>query len=321
MRETRRSKFPFPLIALAPMSEWNDLAFISLAREYGADLVFMGLISSEGLARKSLKTKSLLRYPEKARPVFAQIFGSCPRSMEEAAKLVEEEGFDGIDINAGCPVPKVMRTGSGAALMEDLKNARHVVKSVRKAVKIPVTIKMRLGPTGIEHIKLAKIAEEEGLDAVILHPRTPRQGYSGKADWEKIAELKATLSIPVLASGDVIDGASFLEVLRTTECDGVLIGRGALGNPWIFQECRYALAGKEYHKVEPEEKEQAMLKFIAYIEEFYGEKGMKFAKRHLSCFLKGLPGASRFRSELQRAGWPQLKELVGKFFEELRSAK
>ncbi|MGB9553062.1 MAG: tRNA dihydrouridine synthase, partial [bacterium] len=238
--------------ALAPMSEWNDLAFVSLAREYGADLIFLGLVSAEGLARKNLKTRSLLRYTERARPIFAQIFGSDPQSMGEAAKIVEDMGFDGLDINAGCPVSKVTRTGSGAALMENLKNAQDVVKSVRKAVKIPVTIKMRLGPTGAEHLKLAAIAEEEGLDAVILHPRTPRQGYSGKADWTKVAELKAVLSIPVFASGDVRDGVSFLEVLQSTGCDGVLIGRGALGNPWIFRECRYALARREFAGVKLE---------------------------------------------------------------------
>lgn len=303
------------------MSEWNDLAFLSLVREYGADLVFLGLVSAEGLIRDNLKTKSLIRLTERTRPIFAQIFGANPYSMAKAAKILEEEGFDGLDINAGCPASKVLRVGSGAALMEDLKNARAVVKSVRKAVKIPVTIKMRLGPTGTEHLKLAAIAEGEGVDAVILHPRTARQGYSGRADWGKIVELKSMLSIPVFASGDIKGGASFMEVLRLTGCDGVLIGRGALGNPWVFRECHDALTGKDPSRVDLQEREGTILRYLDYLEEFYREKGLKFARKHLSLFVKGLPQSSEFRTKLQKAAWSQLKDLVRNYFENLRSAK
>jgi len=303
------------------MSEFNDLAFLSLVRDYGAQWVILGLVSSEGLKRGNIKSMGLVRCIDRIHPAFAQIFGANPQSMAEAAKMIEDLGFDGLDINAGCPAPKVMQVLSGAALLDDLKNAQAVVKSVRRAVKIPVTIKMRLGRTGKEHLQLGKVAEDLGLNAVILHPRTARQGYGSRADWQKIAELKSKLKIPVIASGDIRGSDSFLEVLRSTGCDGALIGRAALGTPWIFRECLEALSGKVPTPVSIEERKRAAFKYLDYLEWFYGEKSLPFAKNHLFHFVKGLPNASHFRRELQTSDQDNLSKILKKYFDSLRSVR
>ncbi len=321
MREIRRSEFSKPLIALAPLSEYNDLAFLRLCREFGAQIVFLGLVSSEGLSRKNQKTLELIRIDSRIRPAFAQIFGSNPESMGEAAKLIQDRGFDGVDINFGCPAKKVLKVGSGAALLENLPLAFEVVKAVRKAVKIPVTIKMRLGPTGKEHLELAKFAEVEGVDAITLHPRTLKQGFRGKADWEKIRELKARVSIPVFASGDVIDGKTFKEVLRITGCDGVLIGRAAMGNPFVFRECQEIVKGKDITPVSLKEREEVVSRYLEYLKEYYEERGLKYAKLHLPLFLKGLPRASTLRRNIQCSNLSRLGDLVKNYFQELGSEK
>ncbi|MCR4429103.1 MAG: tRNA-dihydrouridine synthase [Caldiserica bacterium] len=321
MRGIRESEFPKPLIALAPLSEYNDLAFLRLCREFGAQLVFLGLVSSEGLSRRNQKTLELIRIDHSVRPAFAQIFGSDPGSMGEAARIIEELGFDGVDINFGCPARKVIRVSAGAALLENLPLARKVVKAVRKAVKIPVTVKMRLGPTGKEHLELAKSAEGEGVDALILHPRTLKQGFRGKADWEKIGELKTLVSIPVFASGDVTDGRSFIEVLRITKCDGALIGRAARGNPWVFRECLGVLKGQGTSQVNLNERKEVILKYLEYLQVYYGERGLKFARLHLPFFLKGLPLASELRRNIQLSSFSRVRELIQNYFQKLGSEK
>lgn len=241
--------------------------------------------------------------------------------MKEAAKIIQERGFDGVDINFGCPAKKVLKVGSGAALLENLPLAFQVVKAVRKAVKIPVTLKMRLGPTGKEHLELAKFAEVQGIDALILHPRTLKQGFRGKADWEKIGELKAKVSIPVFASGDVIDGKTFKEVLRVTGCDGVLIGRAARGNPWVFRECQEIWEGKDFSPVNLKEREEVVSRYLEYLKEYYHEGGLKYAKLHLPFFLKGLPHASQLKRNIHGSTLSRLGFLVKNYFQELGSEK
>lgn len=272
----------------------------------GAQWAVLGLVSAEGLSRGREKTRSLLRLRPQARPLFAQIFGADPQTMARAATVVEELGFDGLDINAGCTKPSVLRIGAGAALMRNLKKAEAVVKGVRKAVQIPVTLKMRLGwQRDVNFIQLGKIAEDHGLNAVILHPRTVEDGFRSRARWERCSELRCRLSIPVIVSGDVVDRPSFEEALRESQCDSVLIGRAALSRPFIF---RTVLGG-----CLPDFKERGSIirRYLALNSLYEEGEALIPARRHLPFLLKGFPCAAEIRGKIQKARtWSVLISMV-----------
>ncbi len=228
-------KNPF---VLAPMAGITDTAFRSFMRELGASVVISELVSANGLKYSPEKTKKLMRYSEDQRPVGIQLFGESPEVIAEAAKVVEQSGADFVDLNFGCPVPKVVKKGAGSALLKDPLAFAEVLRVVKSAVQIPVTIKVRTGwDEGTRNTpELAHIAASEGMTWIAIHGRTRAQGYSGKADWDYIAEAKLKSPIPVLGNGDLTSAEKAVAYLKSSGCDGVMIGRGCLKNPWIFKE-------------------------------------------------------------------------------------
>ena len=237
-----------PPLILAPMAGITDRQFRRIIRDVGGvGLVSMEFISSEGITRGNERTLNLMAFAQEERPLAIQIYGSKADRMARAAELVSEIGADVCDINMGCPANKILKGCSGAALMGDLKLAEQIITSARKAINIPLTVKFRAGLTEdrLNYIELGKICEGSGVAAVALHPRTAKQFYTGKADWDRIARLKETLSIPVVGNGDVTSPADAVEMMRRTGCDAVMIGRGSMLNPWIFRQTSDLLAGRQ----------------------------------------------------------------------------
>jgi tRNA-dihydrouridine synthase B len=225
-------------LLLAPMSGRTNLPFRLIVRNMGAGLVSTGMISAAGLARGQAKTRGYLDTHPDERPVIAQIFGSEPEILSTSAQIVAESGVDVIDINMGCPARKVVKTGSGAALMREAKKVARIIFAVRRATSLPLTVKIRAGwsPQEPNALEIAKVVEESGADGVSIHPRFANQGFSGKADWSLIGRIKKSVKIPVIGSGDITTPSLAFKMRSETDCDGVMIGRAALSNPWIFKQ-------------------------------------------------------------------------------------
>jgi tRNA-dihydrouridine synthase B len=227
-------------LILAPMAGITDLSFRRIAKSFDVDLVTSEMVSSEGLVRNKARTKMLLQSHAEEKPLAIQLFGSDPKVVAEAARIVADEGADIIDLNMGCPVPKVVRQGAGAALLRDVEKIASLVDAVRQAVSIPLTVKTRSGwgQSKINVLEVARVVEDSGADAITIHPRTARQGFSGSADWPLIGKVKQAVNIPVIGNGDVSRPEDVGKMRKLTQCDGVMIGRGAMGNPWIFKQAR-----------------------------------------------------------------------------------
>ncbi len=290
-----------PLV-LAPMAGITDLPFRIICRELGAGLVFSEMVSAEALVRNQPKTVEMLISDPAERPVVFQIFGCRPPSMAGAARFLSSREIDFIDINMGCPVPKVLRSGAGSALLRDLGLAKEIMSDVVEASRVPVTIKIRLGwdANSIVAVDLARAAEAAGIAAVTVHARTRTQGFSGKADWSMIKVVKDAVGIPVIGNGDVRSARDAKRMLEETGCDGVMIGRAIEGNPWIFREARVYL---ETGTVPPhpalEERETLMLRHLNEVVGLLGENiGVREMRKHLCWYTKGLPGGGEFRERI-----------------------
>ena len=234
-------------VALAPMAGISDLPYRVICRRFGCGLTVSEMVSAKGLLYKNEKTFAMLQIDEAERPTAIQLFGSVPEELAEAARIVEAQGADIIDFNMGCPVPKVVNNGEGSALMKTPELAGKILEAMVRAVRIPVTVKLRAG-WDEEHrnaVEIAKIAEASGVAAVAVHGRTRNQFYMGKADWEIIRRVKAAVRIPVFGNGDIFAMEDGLRMFKETNCDGVMLARGAYGNPWLFTQLRAALAGKD----------------------------------------------------------------------------
>jgi len=236
-----------PPLVLAPMAGITDPQFrLVLRRIGGVGLVTMEFISSEALVRGNKRTRALMRYAEEERPLSIQIYGRDPAHMAEAARVVQEIGADVCDINMGCPANKVLKGCSGCALMGDLPLAHQIVREVRRAITIPLSVKFRLGLADDRKnfLELGRICEGEGVDTVALHARTAKQMFGGRADWSEIARLRETVGIPVVGNGDVVEARDAVRMLRETGCDGVMVGRASMKNPWIYRQIADLLAGR-----------------------------------------------------------------------------
>ncbi len=301
---------------LAPMAGVTDLPFRLLCMEQGAGLLCMEMISAKALQYKNRNTKALLAIHPKEYPVSLQLFGSDPYIISEMAKEIEELPFQILDINMGCPVPKVVKNGEGSALMKEPKLVYEIVNRTAKAIRKPVTVKIRKGfdDGHVNAAEIAKIIEEAGGAAVAVHGRTREQYYSGRADWEIIRQVKEAVSIPVIGNGDVVSGETAQAMMRQTGCDGVMIGRGAQGNPWIFRElAEYERTGKTAARPSKEELRAAMLRHARLQIEFKGDYlGIREMRKHVSWYTKGMEGSAKLRDAINRVeSYEELNELLG----------
>lgn len=287
---------------LAPMAGVADMAFRELCCEYGATYAVSEMVSSNGLTMCDRKSKKLLVLSEKERPAAAQIFGSDPQIMAQSAKECLAFSPDVIDINMGCPAPKIAGNGGGSALLKNPALAEKIIRAVVDAVDIPVTVKIRTGWDfeSINAVEMAQRAENAGAKAITVHGRTRMQMYAPPVDIKTIAEVKKSVSIPVIANGDVTDGLSAAKMLEETNCDYILVGRGTLGRPWVFSQIS-AYLKNEVILPEPPVSEQmrVMVKHIKRICEYKGEKvGIREARKHAAWYIKGIRGAAAYRREV-----------------------
>jgi nifR3 family TIM-barrel protein len=289
-------------LILAPMAGVCDLPFRMLCKEQGAGLVCMEMVSAKALQYNNKNTKALLEVNEKERPVSLQLFGSDPVCISEQAKRIEDRNFDILDINMGCPVPKVVNNGEGSALMKNPKLAGEIIEATAKAIKKPVTVKIRKGfdDAHVNAVEMAHIAQESGAAAVAVHGRTREQFYSGKADWDIIAQVKEAVSIPVIGNGDLLDAKDVIEMEKQTHCDGFMIGRGAQGNPWIFHQIlHYFETGELIGKPPIEEMVETMLRHARLQVEFKGEYlGIREMRKHAAWYTAGYKNSSKLRGRI-----------------------
>ncbi len=293
----------FPgLCVLAPMAGVSDLPFRLLCHEQGADLVCMEMVSAKAIAYRNRNTEKLMQIHPAEGPVSLQLFGSEPELMAEIARRIEERPFDILDINMGCPVPKIVGNGEGSALMREPKLVERIVSQVARATKKPVTVKIRKGfdDEYVNAVEIARIAEGSGAAAVAVHGRTREQYYSGKADWDIIRQVKEAVSIPVIGNGDVDSPKKAKAMLEETGCDGVMIGRAARGNPWIFRQIQeYLRTGEAAPKPSPEEVRAMMLRHARMQVEYKGDyTGIREMRKHISWYTSGMPHSARLRARI-----------------------
>lgn len=287
---------------LAPLAGITNLPFRLIAREFGCEFCFTEMISANGLIRESAKTIEYLKTCSEDQPLGVQIFGGDPGIMTEAAKFVDGHHPGLIDINMGCPVRKVVKTGSGAMLMRDPLLAGKIIAAVVKVVNVPVTVKIRTGwsPSSINAVEMGRIAEDAGAAAIIVHGRTADQGFSGHADWGVIAQVKRAVKIPVIGNGDIWQPADALRMRSETGCDAVMVGRAALGNPWIFQGINQLFAGISGDYRPSARERQALIKKHWEMEtQIYDQRiANRTFRKHLLWYTKGLNGSGRFREKV-----------------------
>lgn len=305
------ASLPRPIFGVSPMADMTDMPFNLVCKAHGAPVIFKEMVSSEALFRKSEKTIRMTTNDDGERPVIQQIFGSDPVIMAKAAEFIVDRCHpDGIDINMGCPVYKIVSNFDGAALMKDPERAAAIVREIKKAVQVPVSVKTRLGwSNDRDCLDFVRILEDAGAELVTIHGRTKAQGYSGTANWERVGEAKRGVSIPVLVNGDVVSPETAKRALEISGADGVLIGRGVLGHPWIFSEIQAAMNGSEYVPPTLQDRIRIVRMHAELQVKHYGERGLIKLRKHLPYYFKGMAGWKDVRQELVHVS--TLAELSG----------
>ena len=302
-------------LILAPMAGVTDLPFRLLCKEQGAGLLCMEMVSAKAILYKNRNTESLLEIDPRENPVSLQLFGSDPEIISNIAHQIEDKPFDILDLNMGCPVPKIVNNGEGSALMKNPKLAGEIIRETVKAIDKPVTVKIRKGfdDEHINAVEMAKIAEDAGAAAVAVHGRTREQFYSGKADWDIIRQVKEAVSIPVIGNGDLLTAEDVIAMEAQTGCDGFMIARGAQGNPWIFRQIlHYFETGEHLAKPTLEEVTQMILRHARMMLEFKGEYiGIREIRKHAAWYTAGYPNSARLRVAINNVeSFEALEELL-----------
>lgn len=306
---------------LGPMAGVTDLPFRLLCRRQGAGLLCMEMVSAKAIMYHNKNTESLLEIHPEETPVSLQLFGSDPQILSEMAKYIEERPFSILDINMGCPVPKVVKNGEGSALMKEPKLVYDIVSSVVKAIKKPVTVKIRKGfdDAHVNAVEISRIAEEAGAAAVAVHGRTREQYYSGKADWDIIRQVKEAVSIPVIGNGDILCAQDVIRMKEQTGCDGFMIGRGAQGNPWIFQQILHQLeTGEEMPRPSRQEVVDMMLLHARLQLQIKGDYiGIREIRKHAAWYTAGYKNSSKLRGKINEVeSYAQLEALLEQWLAE-----
>lgn len=307
-------------LILAPMAGVTDLPFRILCKEQGADLIYTEMVSAKGIMYHNKNTEDLLRIDDKERPVALQLFGSDPDIISEQAKRIEERNFDILDINMGCPVPKVVNNGEGSALLKNIPLAAKIIEKTVKAIEKPVTVKFRkgFGRGEIQAVEMAKAAEAAGAAAVAVHGRTREEYYSGRADWDVIAAVKEAVKIPVIGNGDIVTPKDAEVMLRQTGCDGLMIGRAARGNPWIFHQIKtYFETGEQLAKPPFSVVSDMILRHAKMQAEWKGEKwGILEMRSHAAWYTAGYPHSAALRRKMNEIEtYEAMEELLHSFIE------
>ena len=302
-------------LILAPMAGVTDLPFRLLCKDQGAGLLCMEMVSAKAIMYKNRNTESLLEIDPRENPVSLQLFGSDPEIIAKIAHQIEGRPFDILDLNMGCPVPKIVNNGEGSALMKNPKLAGEIIRETVKAIDKPVTVKIRKGfdDEHINAVEMAKIAEDAGAAAVAVHGRTREQFYSGKADWDIIRQVKEAVSIPVIGNGDLLTAEDVIAMEEQTGCDGFMIARGAQGNPWIFRQIlHYFETGEHLAKPSLEEVTQMILRHARMMLEFKGEYiGIREIRKHAAWYTAGYPNSARLRVAINNVeSFEALEELL-----------
>ncbi len=305
-------------VFLAPMADYTNVAFRVLAKEYGAALVYTELISAKALTMKSKKTEKMLLVGESEKPVFLQLFGANPVDFEKAIGMVEKKyplNFAGYDLNCGCSVPKALKGKYGCSLMNDSQIIGQVISSMKKSTDKPVTIKMRLGLKEETFLEVAEEAVNNGAEAITLHPRLGEQGYSGDANWEKIAHLKKAVDVPIIGNGDIKKPSDVLELKKKTNCDFEMVGRAAIGNAFFFKQANEAVNGKEISQKKQSDVKNEGLRFLALAKEF--GLGVNDVRPYFIGLSKGLIGASVLRNRFGLSKTiDEIEDFFLKYFED-----
>ncbi len=305
-------------LILAPMAGVTDLPFRLLCKEQGAGLLCMEMVSAKAILYKNRNTESLLTIDEKECPVSLQLFGSEPDIISRIAHQIEERPFDILDLNMGCPVPKIVNNGEGSALMKNPRLAGEIIEKTARAIKKPVTVKIRKGfdDSHVNAVEMAKIAEASGAAAIAVHGRTREQYYSGKADWDIIRQVKEAVSIPVIGNGDLLTAEDVIAMYEQTGCDGFMIARGAQGNPWIFKQIlHYFETGEHLRKPDFAEVTEMILRHAKMMQEYKGEYiGMREIRKHAAWYTAGYPNSAKLRVLINEVEtYDELKTCLDKF--------
>ena len=315
-----------PPLVLSPMAGVTDISFRRLLkRRGGIGLTVSEFISVEGLTRDNPKSKRQMRFFEEERPFAVQIFGGQPERMRMAAEMAEEVGADILDVNCGCPAPKVVKHGGGSGLLRDYSRLETILKEIKKAIRIPLTIKIRAGfyDHTINAVETARLAEACGVEHIALHGRTKEQGYKGRANWDLVRQIKEVVAVPVSGSGDVVTVEDALARWRETNCDGILIGRGAMANPWIFRQVEDALEGREIYQPALSEKRAVLLEYFEMLREDMPEMAAIGKMKQLAGqFTRGLHGGALFRTTIYHShSVTEILDRITEYFEDMETGR